>query len=295
MAPTLLLYLHGIGDNIMLTGVLKEYKEKHPDEDIDLVVLSPACAAVWKGNPLIRSIRIYPYVQPHFWNLLEFKLKSERRALRYARGLQLEKRYERVLFPTIQTLPELVYHLAGTYGAHKVPRIAKDLGLEPRAYLYDLYTSHEDRLRATVFREKAGGSPFAVLHPFAGHAKKQMSARSVTDTIRLLKERGLATVIVGSEQERSRMDSQWQVQSAFGWSFGELVELLKLARVFVGTDSAVAHLAGFANTPHIVVFSPKLKPARYAPLSASSRVDFIHTRRLSETDSIDLLQRLIGK
>jgi hypothetical protein len=278
----------------MLTGVLKEYKAKHADEAIDLVVLNSACAAIWRGNPLVRSIQIYPYPQPHFWNPVEFRLKSARRARRYADRLVREKSYDRVLFPTIQTLPELLYHVTGTYGPHKVPRIARDLGLEPKLYPYDLYSSAEERGRAAAFRAKIGDGPFAIIHPFAGHAVKQMSSGSMRETLDLVRKKGLMAVVVGSEQERARMDSTWETQTAFGWSFGELVELLKLASMFVGTDSAVAHLAGFANTPKIVVFSPKLKPERYAPVSEGSKVEFIYTARGSETESIARLRSLIS-
>jgi len=294
MSSTLLLYLHGIGDNIMLTGVLKEYKAKHPDEAIDLVVLNSACAAVWRGNPFVRSIHIYPYPQPHFWNPVEFRLRSVRRARSYAHRLVCEHSYDRVLFPTIQTLPEILYHLTGAYGPHKVPRIARDMGLESKLYPYDLYSSSEEKARAAAFREKLH-QPFAVIHPFAGHAVKQMSSRSMRETLDLVRRKELTAVVVGSEGERARMDSAWNAQMAFGWSFGELVELLKLASLFVGTDSAVAHLAGFANTPKIVVFSPKLKPERYAPVSETTKVAFVYTARGSETESIARLRSLISQ
>ena len=51
MSNTLLVFLHGIGDNIMLTGVLGEYCRLHPEEKIDLAVLNPACQEIWKNNP----------------------------------------------------------------------------------------------------------------------------------------------------------------------------------------------------------------------------------------------------
>src|SRR5439155_1577134 len=57
---TLIVFLHGIGDNIMLTGLLKEYQLLHPEEAIDLVVLHEGCRAVWSGNPHINRVEVYP-------------------------------------------------------------------------------------------------------------------------------------------------------------------------------------------------------------------------------------------
>ena len=39
MSRSLIIFLHGIGDNIMFTGVIREYKKEHKREKIDLFVL----------------------------------------------------------------------------------------------------------------------------------------------------------------------------------------------------------------------------------------------------------------
>ncbi len=278
MNHVLIVYLHGIGDNIMLTGVLRQFKRQHPLSEIDLVVLNAACAQVWQGNPLIRSLELSPIPQPHFWNPLEFRLKSFWRVRRYMAQLKQQRGYERVIFPTIQTLPEIIYHLTRTYGDHKVERLAVELGLPPAAYPYDLYSRPEEVKAADSVLCRLGSRDIGVVHPFSSDRKKRMSLDQVGEIIGLLKEKQLTPLLVGAEAERPGSGTKLPSESAFGLSFGVLIELLKKTAIFVGTDSVVAHLAGFANTPHVVVVSSKLKPERYRPLTESSCVKLIKMR-----------------
>jgi ADP-heptose:LPS heptosyltransferase len=275
MARTLLVYLHGIGDNIMLSGVLRTYAEQHPEEKLDLVVLNPGCAAIWAGNLLVRSVSIYPHRQPYFWNPIRFWLRARWEVGRYIRGLNADGRYAKVLFPTIQTLPEIIYHLTGTYGNHKMERMAADLGVPRRLYPYELYTTPEENDAAKALLAKLPAGPLAVLHPFSGHARKRLGAADVGAVIEELRGRGFVPLVVGAATERSHLAPEWHVESAFGLPFGVLIEVLKRAAVFAGSDSAVAHLAAFANTSRLFLFTPKLKPERYVPVSRSSRITLI--------------------
>jgi ADP-heptose:LPS heptosyltransferase len=286
MPRTLIVYLHGIGDNIMLTGVLKEYCRQRPEECIDLVVLNPGCAAIWKNNPLVKTVTIYPDHQPYFWNPAKFYLLHQWKVRRYIRELNRAGRYQRVLFPTIQTLPEIVYHLTGAYGRHKIERLSHDMGVPTKLYPYDLHVSPDDAAEAGKWLQKFSGSRLAVLHPFSGHAKKCISNDGFGKILEALGERGLATLVVGAPDEKSRFDPGWKTESAFGLSFGVLIEVLKRAEIFAGTDSAVAHLAAFANTPHIVILSPKLEPRRYLPVSEHGRISLVHIRQNREPENL---------
>ncbi len=288
MAQTLLVYLHGIGDNIMLSGVLRAYAEAHPGEQIDLVVLNPGCAAIWKGNPRVQSVTVYPHRQPYFWNPLKFWLGGWWQVRRYTRELNTGHRYAKILFPTIQTLPEIVYHLTGTYGNHKIERIAADLDLPRRLYPYDLQSAPEEAESARSLLARLPPGPLAVLHPFSGHTRKRLEPTAVGVVIDMLRAGGFVPLVVGAPAEAGQLAPEWHAESAFGLSFGVLIELLKRAALFVGSDSAVAHLAAFANTSRLILFTPKLKPERYLPVSRTSRISII---RLSPGDNARALQQ----
>lgn len=286
MPRTLIVYLHGIGDNIMLSGVLKEYCRNRRDEIIDLIVLNAGCTAIWRNNPRVGSVQVYPASQPHFWNPVKFYLLHQFAVRRYIQELNHDGRYHHVFFPTIQTFPEILYHLTGTYGRHKMDRLSREFGVPEELYPYDLYTTSVDALEAEKALARFVGMRVAVLHPFSGHAKKRISPGGFGKILDALQRRDFATLVVGAPGEKAQFDTRWQTESVFGLPLGVLIELLKRAEIFVGTDSAVAHLAAFANTPRIVVFSPKLEPNRYRPISAHSELSLIATRRKTETESL---------
>jgi len=295
MARTLIVYLHGIGDNIMLSGVLKEFCHRHPGEKIDLVVLNTGCAAIWKNNPRVGSVTVYPARQPYFWNPVLFYLFHQWPVRRYIRELNRDGRYQRVLFPTIQTLPEIIYHLTGTYGRHKIDRLSRELGVPEKLYPYDLHPPDQELAAAAEFVARSGGKPLAVLHPFSGHTKKHISAGGIREILQTLQSQGLTTLVVGSPGEKSRLDPGWQTESAFGLPFGTLIGILKRAEIFAGADSAVAHLAAFAGTPQVVIFSPKLKPERYLPVSEQSRISVIRVEPGAEAGSLTEFRHVLEK
>ena len=279
----------------MLTGVLKEYHQRHPEELLDLVVLNPGCQAIWQNNPLAHQAILYPGRQPQFWNPVRFYLFDLWKVRRYGRELNRDGRYHRILFPTIQTLPELVYHLTGTYGPHKIHRIAADLGVPRKIYPYDLHPSETDRMEAEKQLARFSGKPVAVLHPFSGHTKKRISPAGFRKILERLQARQFATLVVGSAGEQKRLDPAWQTETAFGLPLGVLIALLQRGALFAGTDSSVAHLAAFANTPRLAIFSPKLEPKRYLPVSEQGQVTLIRIRRGREEDSLQEFENFLNQ
>lgn len=294
MPRTLIVYLHGIGDNLMLSGALKEYCRRQAVEKVDLVVLNPGCAAIWQNNPHVGEVTVYPHPQPHFWNPALFYFRHQWHVRRWIREFNHDGRYQRVLFPTIQTFPEILYHLTGTYGRHKLDRICADLNIPADLYPYDLYPTPTEEAEAAKILKPFSGTRLAVLHPFSGHSKKRISAAGFASIIKVLREQGFTPLVVGSTAEEKRLDSSWLTEAIFGLPLGVLVEVLKRAEVFAGTDSAVAHLAAFANTPKLIIFSPKLEPRRYLPISAASRILLIRTRQNEEQASLAEFSRQLA-
>jgi ADP-heptose:LPS heptosyltransferase len=294
MTRTLIVYLHGIGDNLMFTGVLKEYHRRYPRERIDLLVLNAGCAAIWKGNPHVEQVSIYPGTQPYFWNPVKFYLLHQWRVRRYIRAKYPRGCYQRVFFPTLQTLPEIIYHVTGTYGRHKLDRMCAALGVARELYAYDMHPTALEAAEADARVGRFAGQPLAVLHPFSGHALKRISPAGFGQILQELQGRGFATLVVGATQEQAKFCPGWNTESAFGLSLGTLIEVLRRAQVFAGTDSAVAHLAAAANTSRIIVFSPKLEPRRYLPISEQGRISLIRIGRDREQDSLEEFRRVLG-
>ncbi len=292
MSRTLIVYLHGIGDNIMLTGVLKEYCCLHPEERIHLVVLNPGCAVIWKNNPLVNSVTVYPDHQPHFWNPVKFYLFHQWKVRRYIRELNRDGKYQKVLFPTIQTFPEMAYYITGT-GRLKFYRLCSEMGVEPKPYHYELYTTPDATTDASKLLDNLDVKRLAVLHPFSGDTKRCLSHADIDEILRALQAKGLTTLVVGAPKEKKKLHPSCKTESAFGLSFEVLIEVLKHAEVFCGADSMVGHLAAFANIPKIIIYSNAWEPKNYRPISERGQVFLIPIKRARKSARIEEFHRVL--
>jgi heptosyltransferase-3 len=100
---------------------------------------------------------------------------------------------------------------------------------------------------------------FALLHPGTAFFTKQWSPGNFARVAEHLAEKGLAVVAVGSPGEKATLDS---LKAASGvpvetWSnlsLPEITALASIAKVFVGNDSGIAHIAAAVQTPTVVIF-----------------------------------------
>jgi len=107
------------------------------------------------------------------------------------------------------------------------------------------------------------GGPFAAAHlaSFAHAAKRWDLGRFAAVFEELAARRGLPVVLLGSEGEKS-VNAKAAALAAKARTFDlsgmttlpEALGVLAEARLFLGNDSGLAHLAGAAGTPSVVVF-----------------------------------------
>lgn len=109
------------------------------------------------------------------------------------------------------------------------------------------------------------GKPFLAVHlaSFAHAAKRWELPRFAALLDRLADERGLSAVLLGSggeaavNAEAATLVRHARVLDLSGKSsLPEALGILSLARLFVGNDSGLGHLAGAVGTPTVVVFGP---------------------------------------
>lgn len=101
--------------------------------------------------------------------------------------------------------------------------------------------------------------PFALIHPAAAFATKTWDAGNFARVAEALAARGLIVVAVAARHEtdilRSLVDNTRARVHAFDdLSLPELTALAARARLFVGNDSGVAHVAAAVGAPSVVVF-----------------------------------------
>ena len=100
---------------------------------------------------------------------------------------------------------------------------------------------------------------FALIHPAAAFKTKEWPAQNFARTIEFLKERGLPTIALGTRDERAVLqylgsESRAPVHTLQDLTLPEVTALTSKARIFVGNDSGIAHIAAAVNTPSVVVF-----------------------------------------
>ena len=111
------------------------------------------------------------------------------------------------------------------------------------------------RLQAAGLKDIA----FAVIHPAAAFATKQWAADKFGQVAADLRNRGLAVIAITTANEKPVIDEMYKNTAAPAVAFTdlslpEITALLAGARLFVGNDSGIAHIAAAVKTPSVVIF-----------------------------------------
>jgi heptosyltransferase III len=101
--------------------------------------------------------------------------------------------------------------------------------------------------------------PFALIHPAAAFDSKQWAAANFARVVEDLHARGLTSVAIAAPQEAGvlaelRAHTSVPVPTFADLSLPEVTALAARARLFVGNDSGIAHIAAAVGTPSVVIF-----------------------------------------
>jgi predicted lipopolysaccharide heptosyltransferase III len=102
-------------------------------------------------------------------------------------------------------------------------------------------------------------APFAVIHPAAAFATKQWAAENFARVADELARHQLPAVVITTESqagivEEIKRGAGAKVVALTNLSLPEITALLTRARLFVGNDSGIAHMAAAVRTPSVVIF-----------------------------------------
>jgi heptosyltransferase III len=130
---------------------------------------------------------------------------------------------------------------------------------------------------AAVLDRKLGpgwdATPFAVVHPAAMYPYKGWTGHGWRAVVRALVSRGLRVYLTGGPAEAERAlvaaiakdcDPARVVDIAGRLEFPELTPLIEKARVFVGPDTSVTHLAAATGVATLALFGPS-NPVAWGP------------------------------
>ena len=116
--------------------------------------------------------------------------------------------------------------------------------------------SVDEKLRARGIDER---TPFALVHPAAAFETKQWASENFARVAEDLEGHGLLAVAVAAHSEAATLQSLKNLSAARVVDFADLslpevTALAARARLFVGNDSGIAHMAAAVATPAVVIF-----------------------------------------
>lgn len=116
------------------------------------------------------------------------------------------------------------------------------------------------------------GQPLAVIHPGSGSAHKCVAPETLAAIVIALQISGATPVILEGPADRERVERLLQLCVnppivLKGLDVLTVAGVLAQARLFVGQDSGVTHMAGLMGVRTVALFGPT-NPARWAPRGA---------------------------
>ena len=274
-----------IGDVLLATPVIRSLKAAIPHLSIDMLVFEGTQEAV-VANPDVHRI----------WTI------AERPAIRPHLALlhSLWRRYDLAVSVLAGDRPTFHAWVAGRYCVgtllpdnkswwkrrllnHWVPfdnlhthtvamnlQLLAPLGITPRGTPVVSWTDEDARSVGALFPDIRSPQPYAVLHVSPKFAYKTWTVDGWVALGRWLSDRGLIVAVTGVESaEQSYCDQIIQglpkaVNLIDRVTLPALGCLLSRAALYVGTDTAVSHMAAAVGVPSVVLFGPS-NPVKWGP------------------------------
>ena len=271
----LVISLRRIGDVLLTTPLIRSLRRAWPDASIDSLVFA-GTAGILKGNPDINRIIAMP-ARPTAMQTIQLVF-------------QLLKRYDLAVSTQPGDRPTAFAILAGRTHAGLsdtdapwLGRILKGRLLHRSAATASTIHRVEQMLRladalgvarvpevvcpASTPDSIAPGESYAVIHAAPMFRYKQWSRAGWRALAAGLKQRGLGIAAISGpdEAERRYLEDIWQgIASVQVTAWPATVALLRGARVYVGPDTSVSHLAAAAGCPTVTLFGP-MDPRVWGP------------------------------
>ncbi|MBV9209464.1 MAG: glycosyltransferase family 9 protein [Acidobacteria bacterium] len=275
----LVVRLRSIGDTVLATPTLRALRRFLPDARID-VLLEDWVAPLLEGFEDVS-------------NVVTVERKSAKSRARVARALR-SARYDVAYnlhggtTSTFMTRATGARHRVGyaeyrysrlynhaaphpftLWGRDKLHSVEQQLALVgwtgvPVTDLPPTHLSVTSQAAASVDEKLRGArvdasKPFALIHPAAAFETKQWASENFARVTENLLARGLASIAVSAPHEAKvvaalQKNSAAPVAGFTDLSLPEVTALAARARLFVGNDSGIAHIASAVSCPSVVIF-----------------------------------------
>lgn len=279
----LLVCTQRIGDVLLATPLARALKQTWPQAELHFLVFK-GTEGVLAGNSDIDKVIAYPHRTGWRGKLAQFRelwrrydlalgtMASDRTRLygwvgaRFRVGFVNEwEKGKTLLLNRWRTFNDLDLHTV-TLNL----QLSDMLGVAPCYQVVPPSLTNEQRAGLRAKLAAIDGKPYAVLHPSPKFAYKMWRQEGWVELALWLRQQGLNVALTGGpdQDERDYVAAIAQQVPALNLagtlSLAETAELLGQAKLFVGPDTAVTHIAAAVGTPTIALFGPS-NPVKWGP------------------------------
>ncbi len=267
-APRVLIVaLRRLGDVLLTTPLIRSVKRAYPESSIDALVFA-GTEGILAGNPDLARVLTMPQ-RPRIGETLSLMRR-------------LLKRYDMALSTQTGDRPTFFAVIAGRQSAGPLQAgglaaTVKRLALG-RSYVSDrgLHRVRDILRLAECIGIAAQGDvvcpaggvaaaltpaqPYAVVHAAPMFTYKRWTSDGWRSLAGALRERGLGTIVTGAATDRAYLDDVWRdsnvtrLDGKLDWP--GLSASIATARVYIGPDTAITHLAAATGTPTVALYGP---------------------------------------
>jgi heptosyltransferase III len=263
----LVIAMRRLGDVLLTTPLIRSVKRAFPAASIEALVFAET-AEILTGNPDLAGVIAVPE---------RLGFDGSLRLLR-----RLWRRYDLALSTQSGDRPITLAFLAGRQSAGPIEATGLSASIK-RLALTRSYTTDRaqhrivDLLRLAELlgipaateivcpkgNVRSGLIPthaYAVVHAVPKYTYKRWNTEGWRKLAAELGGRGLATIVVGAKTDRAYLDQVWRgcdvarLDGTLTWP--ELSALIGAARVYIGPDTAVTHLAAATGTQTVALYGP---------------------------------------
>jgi heptosyltransferase-3 len=263
----LVVALRRLGDVLLTTPLLRSLRRAWPDAVIDALVFADT-AGILAGNPDLNGVVVMP-PRPTTGQGLALAAKLWRR---YDLAISTQSGDRPTGFAVIAGRRRVGLIEANVNGRVKQALLNRSMTIERGVHrveemllLTDLLgIARVPELVAPRSVDAAGlpAGPYAVIHAAPMFRYKQWTKQGWRELAAALAARGLAVIATGGagDAERRYLDDIWagtpvrRVDGQLDWP--QLSGLLAKARVYVGPDTSVTHLAAASGCATVALYGP---------------------------------------
>lgn len=302
----LVIALRRLGDVLLTTPLIASLRGAWPDATIDALVFADT-AGILRGHPDLNGIVEMPPGRTAIQSLLLarklwrqydlavstqsgdrptfFALVAGRRSV-----APVEQRFSGRIKRRLLT--RTVDYVRGVHRVEEMMRLADALGI-----------GRVPHVAAPASRGASLAPPgrYAVIHAAPHFSYKQWTVDGWRALAAALVARGLSVVVTGgpSAAERAYLDGIWagagvpvtRIDGTLDWA--QLAGLLAKARVYVGPDTSVTHLAAATGCPTVALFGPT-DPRLWGPWPAGGMdAPWAATGRVQQRGNVWLVQNTL--